>query len=179
MLEWTKGAAVSDEQLSSQERVDDGIGAYEGSTESVASVDFVWSVAAGLAVAPFLQAVASHFGNRLAEGLDERTRAAVRLFLRRSAEEGGDDQDVSGTDQPRLVSLSTEYGWRLSIPEDLPAEGLLHLFALCKADPPVDRFTAGWVYWEGESWRGKALTSAGIVRWVWDPTTQDWVTLRG
>jgi hypothetical protein len=177
MLAWTKEAALSDEQVPSQDRIVDGIDAHEDlqQADHVASVgfDIVWSVAAGLAVGPFLQAVVSHFGNRLAEGLDERTRTAVRSFLRRRVEQGNDDQD-SGSDHPRSISLSMEYGWRLTIPEDLPAEGLLHLVDLCKADPPVDHFAAGWVYWQEGSWEGKALTPEGIVRWVWDSAAEGW-----
>ncbi|MFE6282567.1 hypothetical protein [Streptomyces sp. NPDC057877] len=172
---------MSDELVPSQDRVVEGTDAHEDLQQAdqvyTAGSDLVWSVAAGLAVGPFLQAVLSHFGTRLAEGLDERTRTAVRGFLRRRAEEGDDDQGPgsgSDSDHPRSVSLCLEYGWRLTVPEDLPAEGLLHLVDLCKADPPVDHFSAGWVHWQEGSWEGKALTTEGIVRWVWDSAAEGW-----
>ncbi|MFD7481069.1 hypothetical protein ACFV8Z_55915, partial [Streptomyces sp. NPDC059837] len=44
---------------------------------------FLAYLGATMAAGPFLQAVATHFGTKLAGAIDEATRAAVRRFLRR------------------------------------------------------------------------------------------------
>lgn len=134
--------------------------------------DFMTSVAIGMAAAPFLQAVASHFGTRLAEAMDDRTRTAVRRFLRRQVEENSDPQ--IDRDRPRHIELRTERGWFLTFPEDLPAEALAQLVDLCSTDPPAER-TAGMIDWKSDRWQATAHVDGRFAQYVWDAEANGWI----
>ncbi|WP_458247149.1 hypothetical protein [Streptomyces sp. MAI_2237] len=136
-----------------------------------------WEViVASLAAVPFLQAISTHLGNRLATAVDERTTKIVRRFLRRQVDEhgvrGSAPRSLSPSG-PRQIHLRTEHGWTVAFNDDLPAEGLVQLFDLCRAAPPVpaDELapgTRGAIYWHGNHW---ATTG---VRENWDPFVFAW-----
>jgi hypothetical protein len=126
-------------------------------------------IVGALAAAPFLQAVATHFGNRFAGALDEGTRTAVRRLLRRQVEESREVQGLQGDVQS--VTLRTEHGWLISISEDLPAEAVAQLIVLCSADPPTGKLEGTYRH---DEWRDAELPRVGIIAWnrsVWRTAT--------
>lgn len=137
------------------------------------------SVAVGMAAAPFLQAFATHFGNRLAGAVDEGARWAVARFLRRQAEEQVDpSEDVLPRTARVEITLETEHGWRVHLTGDLPVEGLTQLVDFCRVDPPaaIDGSLPyppfGAIDWTGSCW--VACGPSGFL--VWDPESQHWTS---
>ncbi|WP_407560414.1 hypothetical protein [Streptomyces sp. 184] len=98
-----------------------------------ASRDVLLHIGVAMTAAPFLQAVAAHFGNKLAGSIDESTRRAARRFLRR---EHRRLEDVAPTSR-RAIDLTTEDGWALTIDVCIPAEALGQLLALQDVPSPV------------------------------------------
>lgn len=128
-------------------------------------------VVAVMAATPFVQAVATHFGNRLAGSIDERTRAAVRRFLRREAEENGQLSE-RGVPNSHRIELTTEHGWRVQMSEDISPDGLAQLASLCRANPPGSRTTpprVGTIWWSGEFWVAFAGVEFGPLLYTWQP----------
>jgi hypothetical protein len=73
---------------------------------------FMAQVGAATAAAPFLQAVATHFGNRFATGLDNSARRALRRFLRRELRR----QNALSSDRARKIKLRTSDGSAMVVP---------------------------------------------------------------
>jgi hypothetical protein len=124
-----------------------------------------------MAAAPFLQAVAAHFGSLLAGAVDERTRAAVRRFLRREAAER------AGTSAAPL-SLRTDHGWRVTFDAELPAEALAQLLELHSATPPQPLWNepAPRLSWQhhGGGWLLAGVAADGVVTYTWDAGARSW-----
>ncbi|MGW3745813.1 hypothetical protein ACWD62_35930 [Streptomyces sp. NPDC005146] len=129
------------------------------------------SLAAGMAVGPFLSAIANHFGTLLAEEIDEGTRLYVRKFLRRERESR--DQ---GSDQFFQLKLHTKDDWKVRIWDGIPAEALTQLAALCNAEPPVEQVIQGAIFWLDNSWCAMAYVNGGTVTpYVWDVEANRWI----
>ncbi|MGW3657095.1 hypothetical protein ACWD6R_16000 [Streptomyces sp. NPDC005151] len=121
-----------------------------------------------LAAAPFLAAVATHFGNRLAGRLDDATRSAVRRFLRRQA------RQLGGVES-RYIELRTEQGWRITFSPSVPAEALGQLPDLCAADAPQSdiRFV---ISWRIEGWTCFGAIDGEFVSYRWDAEEKRWTS---
>ncbi|WP_030610610.1 hypothetical protein [Streptomyces sclerotialus] len=134
--------------------------------------DMLTTVAVTMAVTPFLQAVAAHFGNRLAGAVDEGTRAAVRRFLRR--ESGRRTGDLrSESDGP--IDLRNEHGWHVVIPVEVPAEALPQLFALQSAPSPyLAAEPTPCIQWIGDAWHVMGARDGVTVLWRWDAAEGRW-----
>jgi hypothetical protein len=119
-----------------------------------------------MAATPFLQAVATHFGTKLAGAIDETTRVAVRRFLRREAA-----LDQGGSADPQApIALRTDAGWALLIPVDVPAEALGQLLALQNATPPVlSTDPTPRMAWRESAWWVTGVNFGAIVELRWDP----------
>ncbi|WP_048579566.1 hypothetical protein [Streptomyces viridochromogenes] len=119
-----------------------------------------------LAAAPFLAAVATHFGNRLAGRLDDATRSAVRRFLRRTA------RQQTGEER-RSIELRTERGWRITFSPSLPAEALGQLPDLCAAESPRSdiRFV---ISWRTEGWTCFGALDGEFVSYRWEAEGKRW-----
>jgi hypothetical protein len=128
----------------------------------------MFSVAAGMAAAPFLQAIATHFGTKLAGQIDEATRVAVRRFLRRESAH----VQVSLTESHDAISLRTEAGWSLRVPVDIPAEALGQLLTLQGAPHPALSSTPVPVLkWRESAWWVVGVNNGLIVEHRWSPET--------
>ncbi|MEU9395366.1 hypothetical protein AB0D86_35870 [Streptomyces sp. NPDC048324] len=143
-----------------------------------------WEViVASMAAVPFLQAISTHLGNRLATAVDERTTKIVRRFLHRQVDEhgvrGSAPRSLSPSG-PRQIHLQTEHGWTVAFHDDLPAVGLVQLFDLCKAAPPVPADdltpgTRGAIYWHGNHWATTGLRGNGDpFVFAWDAEAKRW-----
>ncbi|MFJ4627031.1 hypothetical protein [Streptomyces sp. NPDC088847] len=150
----------------------------------------VWSweaIVASMAAVPFLQALATHFGNRFATAVDEGTRKAVRRFLRRQVDEHGVSRLVtraSGSSGPRQIHLQTEHGWTVVFDDDLTAEGLAQLVDLCQTAPPVpaDELSPGTpavIYRHRDHWAttGVSAREAAFFVFEWDAEAKRWNSL--
>ncbi|MFE4057410.1 hypothetical protein ACFXP3_14120 [Streptomyces sp. NPDC059096] len=137
------------------------------------AVDSEWalSLAAGMAVAPFLSAIASHFGSLLAGEIDEHSRIWVRRFLRREVEERRHRASV----RDEFVRLNTRDGWHVRIWEGIPAEALAQLAALCAAEPPVEQVEEGAIFWLDNCWCGMAYVDGSVTPYMWDAEANCWV----
>ncbi|MEV6134245.1 hypothetical protein AB0M05_46890 [Streptomyces violaceusniger] len=90
-------------------------------------------IAATMAATPFLQAVGTHFGNRLAGAVDAGAREVLRRFLRRQAEEHRDEP----TGFVHVIHLRTEHGSQIDMTVNTSPGALALLPAVCDADDPV------------------------------------------
>lgn len=140
-------------------------------------------VVASMAAVPFLQAVATHLGNRFATAVDERATKIVRRFLRGQVDEHGVRRSAprsSSPSGPRQIHLQTEHGWTVAFDDDLPAEGLAQLFELCRTAPPVpaDELSPGIrgaIYWHGDHWATTGLHANGDpFVFAWDSEAKRW-----
>ncbi|WP_143659767.1 hypothetical protein [Streptomyces pharetrae] len=127
----------------------------------------------GMAAAPFLQAIASHFGDRLAGAVDEATRNAVRRFLHREAH-----RDRPGASDLSSVILTAENGWSVAVPVDVPVEGLRQLAALlAAAPPPVSEPQYPRVEWRETAWWLVCVDGEhGVVSYAWDMADGGWLS---
>ncbi|GAA0479656.1 hypothetical protein [Streptomyces olivaceiscleroticus] len=133
--------------------------------------DLVTTAAVTMAVTPFLQAVAAHFGTKLAGAIDDGTRAAVRRFLRR---ESGRRAEVPQAESPRPLGLRTEQGWHVVIPVDIPAEALPQLDVVGLAPPPLAPEPTPCIQWIGNAWHVMGAQDGVTVLWRWDAATGRW-----
>ncbi|WP_154685905.1 SCO5717 family growth-regulating ATPase [Streptomyces himastatinicus] len=118
------------------------------------------------AAAPFISAIATHFGNRLAGAIDEATRTAVRRFLRRQV---GQEPGV----EPRRIELRTEQGGRITFSPDLPVEALKQLPDLCAAEPPQSDIRLV-ISWRSEGWTCFGAIDGEFVSYGWDAESKRW-----
>jgi hypothetical protein len=133
--------------------------------------DAWWLVGAATAAAPFLQAVATHFGNRFATGLDNSTRRALRRFLRRELRR----QNAQSSDQARKIKLRTGDGWEIKISTDIPAEALAQLLALQDAThPELDPHPTPCLDWTASSWQVKGVRNGALVEHTWNAESGRW-----
>ncbi len=142
-----------------------GFGATPGGLPDLA-VTFAVAMAAG----PFLQAMATHFGSRLAGAIDEATRTALRRFLRREAAER------SGT-SAAPINLRTDHGWRVTFDPDTPAEALAQLLDIHTATaPPLATEPEPRLTWQqpGPGWQLVGVESGTLVLRAWDPAAKCW-----
>lgn len=132
----------------------------------------VTTVAVTMAVTPFLQAVAAHFGSKLAGAVDEGTRAAVRRFLRR---ESGRRSGGLGSESDRPIDLRNDLGWHVVIPVALPAEALPQLVALQNAPSPyLAPEPTPCIQWIGNAWHVMGARDGTTVLWRWDAAAGHW-----
>jgi hypothetical protein len=120
-----------------------------------------------LAAAPFLAAVATHFGNQLAGTLDGRTRRAVRRFLRRQVEAA----PQSPRPAPGHFYLLANGGRRVQMSINMPAEALAQLPDVLTADPPS---SADPMLMYDDGWHMVGDTDAGLMIYRWDPEAKHW-----
>ncbi|OPF79951.1 hypothetical protein VT50_0214575 [Streptomyces antioxidans] len=133
----------------------------------------VAEVGAVMAAGAFVQAVAQHFGNRVAGALDEGARSAVRRFRRRTFDGRTDRQGR----RCRWIKLKTERGWTIFLPERLPAEALGQLADLCDADPPCGESSGLVRFGQGvHAWSMVSRVDGEYVVFDWDPAKQLWIT---
>lgn len=129
------------------------------------------AVAGTMAAAPFLQALATHFGTKLAGTIDETTRAAVRRFLRRQS-----DEPWRTSERPRPISLRTERGWMLTLDSDLPAEALGQLLVVEAATPPdLADEPPPHLSWAQTAWRLVGVKDGTIAELAWDHEANHWI----
>ncbi|MGW2292674.1 hypothetical protein [Streptomyces phaeochromogenes] len=132
-----------------------------------------------LAVTPFVQAVATHFGNRLAGAIDEMTCQAVLRFLRRRVSERSSPADETTEQQINDLQLRSERGWLVKIHVALPPEAIAQLPALHEAEAP-DLFEspAPQLLWDGRQW---LLVGVGPQRESllqrWDAEAERWAAV--
>ncbi|MGW2063468.1 hypothetical protein ACWCO9_23000 [Streptomyces sp. NPDC001937] len=142
-------------------------------------------IAATMAATPFLQAVATHFGTKLAGGIDEATRAALRLFLRRQVPIRPVDEinledrhrEEEQAERVEILKLQTDRGWRVEFGTDLPAEGLAQLLAIEGGPPPgLDASPAPLLTWQPDRsvWSVLGVSRGLMMSRVWDATTNSW-----
>ncbi|MEE4597300.1 hypothetical protein V2J94_36345 [Streptomyces sp. DSM 41524] len=162
MFKMLEGGRMVDEQNRNHWR--------QGSYDSTAG-RYVGEALVVLAAAPFVQAVATHFGNRLAGAVDESTRSAVRRFLRRQVEE----QRGGASTGARRLLLRPENGWgKIIVPLDLPPEGLAQLFDLCDEGPP-DGIGFCRVSWVRDGWICVPRVNPEGALYQWDGQAKDWI----
>ncbi|WP_406014333.1 hypothetical protein OG520_22180 [Streptomyces sp. NBC_00984] len=131
------------------------------------------TVAVGMALTPFLQSVATHFGEKFAGAIESGTRSALRAFLRRELP----GNSSGNPESPQPVNLRSERGWVVTVHADLPAEAIAHLLALDRAlvpellDSPVPR-----IEWSRD-WQRWILLGAipqGVGMYGWNRETNAW-----
>ncbi|MGI5467575.1 hypothetical protein [Streptomyces sp. CA-132043] len=134
--------------------------------------DLVATAALTMAVTPFLQAIATHFGSKLAGAVDDGTRAAVRRFLRR---ESGQRANGAQPESARPISLRTQHGWHVVIPVEIPAEALAQLQDVEFAVPPqLAPEPIPCIQWIGNAWHVMGAHDGATVLWRWDTAAGRW-----
>jgi hypothetical protein len=132
--------------------------------------DSVVVISVALAATPFLQAVATHFGTRLAGVIDETTRAAVQRFLRRTATGPGPREESRAS-----IRLTTDNGWSVVLGVDTPAEAIAQLQQI--HDGPVPELAespAPRLVWREGAWWLQAVREGALVEQTWDAERAIW-----
>lgn len=130
----------------------------------------------GMALAPLLGAVATHFGNRLAGAIDEATRTALRRFLRRELPDAAANAGV----RHGPIALQNEQGWSVLVHEELPAEAIGQLLALHAAPvPDLARDAPGTpqLVWDRGRWLLAGWSTDGPSLHRWDVELGNWISL--
>ncbi|MFF4118972.1 hypothetical protein ACFY0P_36765 [Streptomyces sp. NPDC001714] len=130
----------------------------------------MFSVAAGMAAAPFLQAVASHYGNKAAAAVDESAKRLIDRLLRR-------EPTTRDSTEPEWVYAKTDGGWDLLMPVDISSEGLGQLVALGTAPPPpLAGDPTPRLMWQETKWvaSGAVPNERRIVQHVWNVGESRW-----
>lgn len=130
---------------------------------------------AAVSATPFLQAVATHFGNRLAGTIDESTRAAFRRFLRRDVAELPDGDEAAPGLGP--IVLTTDRGWIVKLELDTPPEAMAQLQRIQHGpDPELElaSFPTPQLAWRDSAWRLRGVHGGVIVEWSWDTEGATW-----
>lgn len=141
---------------------------YENIPQSLDSVVTGFIIAMG--VTPFLQSLASHFGNKLAGVIDEATRAAVRRFIRREADLVTDGLGWSGK-----LRLYTERKWHVEIDSGTPVEALVQLFEIQQAElPDLANDPTPKFAWSQSKWRLVGSVQGVIVEHSWNAEFKRW-----
>ncbi|WP_128375145.1 hypothetical protein [Streptomyces cavernae] len=136
------------------------------------------TVAITLAVAPFVQAVATAMGGKLADSIDTNARDAVRRLLQRTR-----NQAELPPPDPQLctqvsVALSDEdSGARVLLADDLPAEAVAQLLKMGRAGTREVRGSVMWLP-EGAKEGRWYVESEGRLTWVWNPADLRWTPLQ-
>jgi len=155
----------------------DNVSRQDGSANTGIYHGQIPALIATMALAPFLGAVATHFGNRLAGATDEATRTALRRFLRRGLPDAAANAAVSHGP----IVLQSEQGWSVLIHEDLPAEAIGQLLALHAAPVPNlarDESDTPQLVWDGSRWLLAGWATGGgpsLLRW--DAELGNWAAL--
>ncbi|MGW8876377.1 hypothetical protein [Streptomyces mirabilis] len=131
---------------------------------------------AGMTLAPFLTAVVTHFGNRLAGAVDETTRTALRRFMRRELPDAAVNDGV----RHGPIALQNEHGWSVLVHEELPAEAIGQLVALHAAPVPgLGRDAPGitQLVWDRNRWLLAGWSADGPALHRWDAELGNWTSL--
>ncbi|MBZ6258137.1 hypothetical protein KVH22_21715 [Streptomyces olivaceus] len=125
-------------------------------------------VVVAIAAAPFLQAMATYFGNRLAGAVDESTRVGVRRFLR--LPRWSQQQDPN-------FELRTEHGWKVRFSTDLPPEALAQLAQVCDSELPegISDVHGIGIRWSEGKWRMTGTYNFDVSHYWWDADCGRWL----
>lgn len=125
------------------------------------------TVTVTMALAPFVQAVASSFGTRLAGAIDAVTRTAVTRFLRRQ----GSQRSLGR----RWVAftLTADTGAQVHFSESLPAEALAQLVSIDLGALSELGDSPATVTWEG-AWKAALSNGEAALLFEWNPLAGAW-----
>ncbi|MCX5328047.1 MULTISPECIES: hypothetical protein [unclassified Streptomyces] len=156
-------------------------------------------VVAVLAVTPFVQAVATHFGNRLAGAIDEATSRAIGRFLRGevSPQESSPADEATSRHLRRILGryrsqdpvaveapisdlqLRSERGWQVKIDVSLPVQAIAQLPVLHEAEAPdLLESPTPQLLWDGRQWLLIGVGPQGeILLQRWDAGSETWAAV--
>jgi len=129
-------------------------------------------VVATFALVPFVQAVASAFGAKLADAIDTSTRGAVRRLLRR-VYDPPEGRDAAIQRRVSVALSDRDSGTRVSLDSNLPAEAVAQLVRMAAH---TDAVAPGTVYWDpaGDPDGRWYVESDGRVTSFWDREAACW-----
>jgi hypothetical protein len=132
----------------------------------------VLTVVATFALVPFVQAVVSAFGAKLADAIDTSTRNAVRRLLRR-VYDPPEGRDAIVQRRVSVALSDVDSGTRVSLDSNLPAEAVAQLVRMAAHTGAVG---PGTVYWEpaGDPDGRWYVDSDGRVMSLWDREAACW-----
>ncbi|WP_416963102.1 hypothetical protein [Streptomyces sp. Agncl-13] len=132
-----------------------------------------------LAAAPFLQAVATHFGNRLAGKIDAATKIAVRRLVTQILPIGSPRSTTARTPDPRQISLISDKGWEVTIHIDISPAALGQLLEIEAASlPEVSNSPTPRLYWHISEWRLAGADGQRMRFYRWDEESKSWNLVR-
>ncbi|OSY42592.1 Serine/threonine-protein kinase PknB [Streptomyces platensis] len=135
----------------------------------VGSIDWQ-TVMVTMALAPFVQALASSFGTKLAGAIDHATRSAVRRFVRGQGESAAVDAQSAG----QVMLLLEEHGVRVHLFEGTPAEALGQLPAVNFAQLEGFSESCPVVSWFEDAWCARGDRGGSPLVSAWDPAAGRW-----
>ncbi|MFC5720362.1 hypothetical protein ACFP1Z_09330 [Streptomyces gamaensis] len=131
------------------------------------------TVAATVALVPFIQALASTFGEKLAGAIGDATRASLRRFIRQHT---GSNQAEDSPSRPISLVLDG-HDVKVEISEDTPAEAMAQLlkmdFATLLASPSFD-FVREISWSGGVAWCAVGAKDYIPVSAAWDAEQGRW-----
>lgn len=136
----------------------------------VGSVDMYFAAAAAATLAPFLQALSSTLGTKIATRLDDATRRTVRRVLRRELPR------VDQRSTRALGILATSGGTQIRFEAHTPEDALPQLLAMTfetieRPTPDVPAL----VRWTPTGWLATVSRSGQLHDFRWDPAQAVWI----
>ncbi|WP_351230111.1 hypothetical protein [Streptomyces sp. NPDC002133] len=130
----------------------------------------------GLALAPFVQAVAESLGSKLGDTIDASARGAVRRLLQRvhhHPEIPPEDPWFADGMRITVSLLDEDSGARVYLDDNLPAEAVAQLLKMSRGGTQRVR---GSVYWlpKGAPDGRWYVEDEGRPEWAWDSAAQEW-----
>ncbi|MFF4806049.1 hypothetical protein ACFY1U_48025 [Streptomyces sp. NPDC001351] len=150
------------------------IGSTSGGSHQVADqASAINAFIVGATLSPFLQAVAVHFGTRLAGAIDDTTRLTLRIFLRRRL----NSSSTASDDAPSPVWMTSRLGWQVRVHADLPAEAIGQLQDMDQTSgPQLSDSPTPSLIWD-EKWLLSGADPQGATLHSWDAVSKTWVSL--
>lgn len=132
----------------------------------------VLMVVSTFALVPFVQAVVSHFGAKLADAIDASTRGALRRLLRR-VYDPPEGRDAAVQRRVSVALSDQDSGIRVSLDSNLPAEAVAQLVRMAAHTGAVG---PGAAYWDpaGDPDGRWYVESDGRVTSFWDREAACW-----
>ncbi|QDQ10866.1 hypothetical protein [Streptomyces spectabilis] len=129
----------------------------------------------GVSLAPFLQAVAGAYGDRLAGRLGPWTRRGVRRLIRREVRAHG--REPQGGAPGPVLELVDEHGVRVLLDARTPAEAVAQLLHLERGELGAVYDRPPHVVWSGDAeqrWRAQGTRDGAAYYSAWDPERRCW-----